>query len=617
MKAIVVKRKLLPAESSEIANLLINSNYQLFSIFNLSKDMGNLSKPAYSIDDSIKKNINYEIFQKVNDFGDKKINDKTVAELLKYDNASIWHYHKFRIYFFVLNLYYEITELKYYSDNFDSVEYYTSNNNLKLYNDSSPKINIHYSSEKTKHKLNLCSLFNYIIYIKLKILISLFTSYNFKSRKHIIIDHSPKQTCIDIKTLNEIKGNYNLQYLFSAIDNNFMVISEEVMPKFRSSVIFKFSLLYLFRKKSYKEYPGELVFIKYYMNMKRTESYKDNETQLRLTYKAIENILSDSLEIVIMHHLRSLHKSSLYYLFRYKAYKKFFSKHKFTTLTTTDENSPVLKTIIDAAKSNKIVTLGMQHGNIHELHPAYMFTPLDKANKVMTDFTFVWGKYYRQFLADKGNYPVDSLNTVGQLRTDIIPVLQNKENINKVSGDWKPETGNKNQKLIMFASQPQRDVELRYRSAYDVFYAVKDIPDVILVVKLHPGELNDFQYYHSIARDAGCTNYKIIYYYDLYLLLSQSEIVITCFSTVGSEAVYFNKPLIVLDHLKQDIQNFYKKGVGFQALNAEQLKRYIEDILSGKLNINHQAYNDFIDSYAYKIDGKVSERCIDFIRSLK
>ena len=92
----------------------------------------------------------------------------------------------------------------------------------------------------------------------------------------------------------------------------------------------------------------------------------------------------------------------------------------------------------------------------------------------------------------------------------------------------------------------------------DVFSALKDIPDAHLVIKLHPAEFNDFDYYHDLARKSGCSNYQIVLQVDLYLLISLSDIVITCFSTVGAETVYFNKPLIILDHLKQDIQGYYK-----------------------------------------------------------
>ncbi|MCK5078526.1 MAG: CDP-glycerol glycerophosphotransferase family protein, partial [Bacteroidales bacterium] len=103
---------------------------------------------------------------------------------------------------------------------------------------------------------------------------------------------------------------------------------------------------------------------------------------------------------------------------------------------------------------------------------------------------------------------------------------------------------------------------------------------------------------------------------DLYLLISVCDILITCFSTVGTETIYFGKPLIILDHLKQDIQNYHKEGVALQASNEKELENHIANILSGKTSIDKEAYERFISKYAFAIDGKASERAIGFIRGL-
>ena len=613
LNAIVIKRNLDPTELDHIYLLSHDKNYKIFSDIDLPAYLNTFVESPFTIDAEAKRNLNYQLFNKVNDFGDKNINDKTISELLSFERAGIWHYHKFRIYFFTLNLSYELNEINYYSENFDKIQYYTSNENLKFYSNIPSNCQIIYCSGKKKNKINFISLLNYLILIKLKLLFFLFCNHRLDHRKHIIIDHSQKQSCLDLKTLKIVKGNYNLHYLLDKIDENFIVINEDVLPKFKDDKTFKITGSILPHKKAYHEYPSELILLKGLLNFSIRRDQKYYAKKLQEKYKLIEESLQDNDDKLILRYLVSLHKSSLYYLFRYSAFKTFFSKHKFKTLTTIDENSPIFKSIIYAAKDNNIITLGIQHGNIHELHPAYIFTKSDNKNRVMSDFTFVWGKYYRNFLVDKGNYPDDSLITIGQLRTDIIPVLLQKSN--DITNHQIISSSNHH--IILFASQPQRDAQLRYASAFDVFTAVKDNADVTLIIKLHPAELNDIKYYESIALEAGCTNYKIIYYYDLYLLLSKADIVITCFSTVGTEAVYFHKPLIILDHLKQDIQNYHKCGVAFQATNAEELKTYINDILNGHLKINDKAYYDFIDNYAYKIDGKVAERCIQFIRSLE
>jgi hypothetical protein len=607
LNAIVIKRNLESSEINDIINQL--NDCKIFSDIELPSDLISYSESIYNIDNETKRNLNYQVFKKVIDFGDKIINEKSLSELLTFEKTSIWHYHKFRTYFFVRNLYYELKEINYYSQNFDNVKYYTSNENLKLYSGLPANCQCIYSSKKNKNKLNYISLINYIILIKLKLLFFLFRNYSLHQKKHIIIDHSQKQSCLDLNTLKLVSANYNLHYLLSNIDESYFVINEEVMPKFYGNRSFKLTKSILPHKKNYHEYPAELILLRCLLNNRFRVNQKNYSQNLRDIYKMVGAELNDNDDKLILNFLISLHKSSLYYLFRYSAFKKFFTKYNFQTLTTTDENSPVLKSIIDAAKTNNIITIGMQHGNIHELHPAYLFTSNDKKNKVMTDFTFVWGKYYHEFLADKGNYPPDSLITVGQLRTDIILKLQNS-----IIQDSKSKI--QNSKIVLFASQLHHHPELRYKAAYDVFNAIKNIPEVNLIIKLHPAEVNDFKFYDSIALAAGCSNYQILYDYDLYLLLSRSDLVITCYSTVGSEAVYFRKPLIILDHLKQDIQNYYKNGVAFQATNADVLNKYINDILSGNLRINEKAYNDFIDNYAFKIDGKVADRCLSFIKLL-
>ena len=170
-------------------------------------------------------------------------------------------------------------------------------------------------------------------------------------------------------------------------------------------------------------------------------------------------------------------------------------------------------------------------------------------------------------------------------------------------------------KLIVFASQPQPDEKLRKQAAIDVFNAVKDNKEIFLVVKLHPAEKHDFDYYHSIAKQTGCNNYKLILDVDLYLLLSKTDILITCFSTVGAEAIYFNKPFISLDYLNEDLLNYHKEGIAFKATNGEELKVCIENILNNKLIIDKNAHQRYIENYAFKIDGKVADRIIEIIRN--
>ncbi len=134
------------------------------------------------------------------------------------------------------------------------------------------------------------------------------------------------------------------------------------------------------------------------------------------------------------------------------------------------------------------------------------------------------------------------------------------------------------------------------------------------MIKLHPYE-KDVSFYTSIAQKLKFSRLRIVQDFDLYLLLHLSDIIVTCFSTVGSETVYFYKPLIILDHLKQDILNFKKEGVAFQASNVDELVEILNGLVSGALTFDREAYDLYIRNYAYQIDGQAGQRLIDFVTS--
>ncbi|HET6555863.1 MAG TPA: CDP-glycerol glycerophosphotransferase family protein, partial [Prolixibacteraceae bacterium] len=300
---------------------------------------------------------------------------------------------------------------------------------------------------------------------------------------------------------------------------------------------------------------------------------------------------------------RALHSSAGFFLFRYFAARRVFAGASIKAVIAGDENSPLTKSLLDAARYKGIRIIGLQHGTMHDLHPAYLYTPKDRQNHIVPDLTLTWGTYWEQFLIEKGNYPTDSVVSVGQIRTDIIPVLMKAQNQKQAHPT----------EVILFASQPQRDPELRYQAAFDVFKAARKLPNTKLIVKLHPREFSDSAYYSAIAKEAGCSNYVIDKTSDLYQLIASCDVLITCFSTVGTETVYFYKPLVILDHLKQDIQGYAAEGVAFQATDADTLTSILSGIFRGALRANREKYNSFIQKYACQIDGKVAQRCIQAI----
>jgi hypothetical protein len=610
MEVIVINRPLQKEEELALLEQLNSGNkkIELYSNFPWSEKLAGFSGGLIELRPDEKKTINYEIFDQVLKFGEIKIGETAITDLLMFEKASIWHYHKFRTYFFIRNLTFEIRLIEKLSQEYQRITYYGESAFLKNYPFNYPGLTILIPDAK-KSKVNYRTLFNYLIFFKLRVIAGFIQLIRYKKAKHIVIDHAIRQTLLNLFTLKPEPGNYNLEYLFEKLDHDFLILDEVDFPKFQKGSDFKLKKWQFFTKG--RRLFCEIILLKGLLSRSVRKQLKSFDTQLKRKYQPIKSSLTNPIDLITLDFLESLHSSSKLFLFKYLAYKNFFSRHRFKSISSIDENSLRIKSIFDAAKTFGIKTIGIQHGTIHDLHPAYMFTEKDAERKLVPDYTLIWGENWKKLLSEKGKYNPSSLIITGQIRTDIIPILEKHKHQLELKEKYPYK------KLILYASQFQRDLVLREKAAIDLFQIVKHNPKCILIIKLHPSEKDEIDYYKSLAQKAECENFEIKYYADLYFLISQCDIITTCFSTVGTEAIYFNKPLIIIDYLRQDIQNYHKTGVAFQATNQDELKFYLESVFTGQNIIDPHKYKKFIQDYSFKIDGKTAERCITFIKSLE
>jgi len=599
IKTIIINRSLSDTELADI-ELLVEEGARVFSLFRgETYDFAEL----LVLTPEEKSHINYQAMDEVLQFGDLPLGDQTVADLFRIDNASVWHYHKFRIYFAVRNLMYFLHPLRQKFTSFENHIWYVSPE-VKYARNLFTDVEFHFPEEVTKSSFNFNILFSYIFLIKVRCLKYLFFAK--KKPEYLLYTTEKYSVVMDKKTLKNRSGHHILDYLISELDDRFALLTEVLMPKPKGKSDYSFS------RKQYQRSLNNCpkIFLEGFMisglfNKTVRHDTRSAKRTLLMAYPLMREIKLTVIQQLSLEVFRSLHSSSGYFLFRYFAARRFFANSGIKAVIAWDENSPLAKSLLDAAKFCGIKTIGMQHGTMHDLHPAYLFTPNDRRNHVMPDLTLTWGKYWEHFLIEKGNYPKDSVISVGQIRTDIIPLITRAENKKQANPTER----------ILFASQPQRDPELRYQAAFDVFKAAQKLPNTQLIVKLHPREFADSAYYTAIATEAGCNNYMIDKTSDLYQLIASCDVLITCFSTVGTETVYFYKPLIILDHLKQDIMGYVAEGVAFQATDAASLATILSLILRGTLRVDRLKYNSFILKYAYQIDGKVAQRCIEAITS--
>lgn len=599
-KTVIINRPLSDSEIIEVKRLAETGS----KIYTFSGDYFPDSALRISLSTDEKRQVNYETMAEVLQFGDLTYNDQTISDLFRIDTASVWHFHKFRVYFAVRNLMYFLKPLEELFISFENQVWFVSAEVRplqKLYSE----VDLRFPAIDPKVKFNFGNLLSYLILIKYRFLRYLISPR--KNPEYLLYLTEKYSTVMDKNSLNTISGHHILEYLISELDDRFSLLTEVLMPKPKGKSDYSFSWKQF--QSSWNHHPKisiEGFLISGFLKKRVREQTKNAHQAIRLAYpKALEAQLSP-IQKLTLEVFQSLDKSSRYYLFRYFAARNYFDHSGIKAVIAADENSPLTKSILDAAKFCGIKVVGLQHGTMHDLHPAYLYTENDRKNGVMPDLTLTWGKYWEEFLIRKGNYPSDSVVSVGQIRTDIIPVLLTAEKQKKANPS----------NLIVFASQPQRDPELRYQAAFDVFKAAKRLPKSSLIVKLHPREFADSEYYEAIAKTAGCTNYVLDTTSDLYQLIASCDVLITCFSTVGSETVYFHKPLVILDHLNQDIMGYAAEGVAFHATDAESLTGILTGIFNGTLNVERDKYDAFIQKYAYQIDGKVAVRCIEEITSV-
>jgi hypothetical protein len=601
---------LRPPSKSEL-EILSNENPSKITIYSLSIYNEYFNSIPYTLIDfdSVKKKVNFEFFEKVISFGEIEIERVAIADRLTIDGQSFWHYHKFRCYFQARELLYEMQVIKSLMGKHTHIELYTNKSGLSegmLDALLSVKV-INTTNKHNKNNKNYSSQFKFILFIAIRFVKGVFSSKPLG--KHIIIDKGIKQLCLNPNTLEVGLENIFFENIFRAANKNITIVSDTEIPPLGSEFNLR-KKIFANPKRSNYSFPGEYVLARGLFSIGVWRETLAAKKLLKKQVDFISKNVTDSSEKLIVNFLSAHSHSSLVYAFKHKAWRRFLKKWPTLSITSVDENSPMVMSIMDAARFHNITCVGVQHGSIHNLHPAYIHSKADAVRNIFPDLTLVWGNYWKNFLVNVANYPSARVLVTGQQRTDAIPVLlKNIEKINQLFGF-------QNKKIVLFASQPQQDASLRYRAAQDIFNAAKEHKQLLFVVKLHPSEMNDSQYYHSIANDIGCSNYQIDINSDLYALLAVSAIVITCFSTVGSEALYFKKPIIILDHLKADLLGLIGRNLAIRATNAEELTVAINNIICGHEAIATNEIETYINEYAFKIDGLAAQRILNTINGI-
>ena len=175
-----------------------------------------------------KRQVNYETMAEVLQFGDVAYKNQTVSDLFRIDTASIWHYHKFRVYFAVRNLMYFLRPVQLKFETFDEHIWFVSPD-VKLLRNVFPEVDFRFPEVKTNPKINFGNLFSYLALVKCR-----FFSYLFSVKKkpeYLLYLTEKYSTVMDKNTLKPKPGHHILEYLISELDDRFSLLTEVLMPK--------------------------------------------------------------------------------------------------------------------------------------------------------------------------------------------------------------------------------------------------------------------------------------------------------------------------------------------------------------------------------------------------
>jgi hypothetical protein len=203
-KTVIINRKLENSELEEISRFAENGAL----IYAFSGGDSPDFAQRIVLNPEEKREINYSIMNEVLLFGDLPVGGKTVAELFSIDTASVWHYHKFRVYFAVRNLMYFLKPIQQKFSSFDDHIWYVSADARPLRN-IFPLVELRFSQQKVKEKFNFGAILGYLILIKWRFISSLFSGK--KKPEYLVYLTEKYSMVLDKATMKTQPGHHILE----------------------------------------------------------------------------------------------------------------------------------------------------------------------------------------------------------------------------------------------------------------------------------------------------------------------------------------------------------------------------------------------------------------------
>ena len=258
----------------------------------------------------------------------------------------------------------------------------------------------------------------------------------------------------------------------------------------------------------------------------------------------------------------------------------------------------------------KIQTVAIQHGVLGHFSgtvPSY------------SKYFAAWGKISQNTLIEWGMSPKKIVIT-GSPRFDIYIHLNKNEILKKKKNVFKDFKIQKNKRLIVFATNygvPQyrfniQDLDSEIIKSFEIIFdAIKNIPDIHLIIKFHYAQ-NSTKFVHELASFCNLDNISFTKDYDIVNLIVACDCFISGESTTVLEAMLAEKPIICVKFNEREyIPSFFKDDAVYKASNSQELSNRINKALKEPVSLKNREL--FLKDHLYRLDGFSTKRVMDLI----
>ncbi len=273
-----------------------------------------------------------------------------------------------------------------------------------------------------------------------------------------------------------------------------------------------------------------------------------------------------------------------------------------------------------AAHFEKIPVIALQHGVIHKNHPGYQYNKSAISQDGSARFpyaptptiTTVFGPYFKHILTEESAYPASRVEVTGQPRYDILHFANRIYNKQKFCEQFGI---NPNKKIVLIATQPFPVEKTRFEFLYHTTTALREIPDIQVIIKPHPNE--SIRWHKNHLDSWGVSAVVLPPQSETFAAIHACDLFVSVTSTTILEALILDKTVMVVNISNlPEILPWVKEGAAFGVYDAKDLVTSFNIALFDKEAIHQVLTNrsKFVYNHTFHNDGKATDRVVSIIK---